>query len=283
MAVASNLGFPRIGPHRELKKALEGYWSGRFSEDELLERCRSLREDAWRLQQELGLDVIPCGDFSLYDHVLDTAAMVGAVPRRYGRSGGPPDLRTYFAMARGLQERPADSGGGGVDVPAMEMTKWFDTNYHYLVPELEQDSRFQLASGKVLEEFAEARALGIHPRPVLLGPVTFLLLGKARAAGGSTLQFLPDLLPVYEEVLHALAVAGADWVQIDEPALVLDLEPAARKAFRTAYDRLGAAASGIKTLIATYFGDLEENREPFRTAWRSPSASWTGGTSGGRT
>jgi 5-methyltetrahydropteroyltriglutamate--homocysteine methyltransferase len=260
MAVATNLGFPRIGPNRELKKALEGFWAGRLTPEELLERSRGFRRDAWQLQERLGLDVVPCGDFSLYDHVLDTAALVGAVPRRYGWSGGAVELRTYFAMARGLQER-ADQGAGSLDVPAMEMTKWFDTNYHYLVPEFEHDLRFRLGSEKPLEEFAETRELGIHARPVLLGPVTFLLLGKARAAGRSPLQFLSDLLPVYEEILRKLAAAGADWVQIDEPVLVLDLEPDVRKAFRTAYERLAGAAPGLRTLIATYFGPLGENRD----------------------
>jgi 5-methyltetrahydropteroyltriglutamate--homocysteine methyltransferase len=248
MVLSSNLGYPRIGPKRELKKAVESYWAGETSESQLLETCRALRRAAWRTQQELGLNHIPSNDFSLYDHVLDTTAMVGAVPVRYGGSGEAVDTATYFAMARGSSE-----------APAMEMTKWFDTNYHYIVPELAPEQPFRLASTKPIDMFNEAKEDGIHTRPVLVGPVSYLLLGKSKAADFQPLALLDRLLPVYEEVLRRLAAAGADWVQIDEPWLVLDLSNVARTAFRLAFERLAAAAPGLKILVASYFGDLREN------------------------
>lgn len=254
MATASNLGFPRIGPKRELKKALEEHWSGKCTEAELLETSRSLRRANWLLQREAGLQSIPSNDFSLYDHVLDTAAMVGAIPARYKWSGDTVDLRTYFAMARGLQDPAA-----GLDVPAMEMTKWFDTNYHFIVPEFEPGQKFRLASTKPIDEYEEAKALDIPTRPVLVGPLTFLLLGKAHDKSVKPLELLDALLPVYEEVLKRLAAAGAGWVQIDEPCLVLDLEPEARAAYEPAYARLAAAAPGLKLMVATYFGGLRDN------------------------
>ena len=251
MTLATNLGWPRFGARRELKKALESRWAGTTSEADLLATARSLRKEAWLAQKALGLDAggIPSNDFSFYDHVLDTAAMVGAVPARFAPpSAGLVPLDVLFAMARG---RPG--------VPAMEMTKWFDTNYHYIVPELESGTRFRLASTKALDEHAEAKALGVPTRPVLLGPVSFLCLSKSKDPSRAPLSFLPALLPVYEEVLSRLAAAGAAWVQVDEPCLVLDLEPAARDAYRTAYPRLRAAARGARLLLATYFGDLREN------------------------
>ena len=184
--------------------------------------------------------------------MLDTAAMVGAVPERYRWQGGSVDLATYFAMARGAQ---SDT----LDVPAMEMTKWFDTNYHYLVPEFSPGQRFELASTKPVDEFRQAAALGVHTRPVLLGPVSFLLLGKAREGGLAPIALLPDLVAVYEEVLRRLADAGADWVQIDEPCLTLDLDDDERAAYSVAFDRLAKAAPGLKLLLATYFEGLRDN------------------------
>ena len=166
MVTASNLGFPRIGPRRELKRALERFWSGKIAEAKLLDQAAAIRRDNWEFQVESGISVTPSNDFSLYDQVLDTIAMVGAVPERYGWSGDTVDLRTYFAMARGLQE-------GATDLPAMEMTKWFDTNYHYIVPELSAGQHFRLASTKPIDEYLEAKAAAIHTRPVLIGPVTF--------------------------------------------------------------------------------------------------------------
>ncbi len=265
MAIASNLGFPRIGPKRELKKALEEHWSGALDEPALLQTGRDIRKANWLFQKGAGLDHIPSNDFSLYDHVLDMIALTGAVPRRYRWPGGSVDLRTYFAMARGRQDSSA-----GIDAPAMEMTKWFDTNYHYIVPEFEEDQTFALATNKPVEEFAEARGLGVHTRPVLVGPVSFLLLGKSVRPGDNRLQLLDRLLPVYEEVLRRLAGAGADWIQMDEPFLAMDIEEETRSAFRRAYERLSAVSPGLRLLVATYFEDMRSN---LSTALRLPVAA----------
>src|SRR5437899_9118308 len=227
MAIAHNLGFPPIGAGRELKRATEGYWGGKVSRDQLLRTGAELRAAHWRLQRDAGLDLVPVNDFSLYDRVLDTCAMVGAVPERYGWSGGTVDLDTYFAMARGSQGK----GRGGRDVTAMEMTKWFDTNYHYIVPEFEPGQTFRLASTKVMDEFQEAKTLGFDTKPVLIGPVTFLLLGKARKAGFNRLDLLDALLPVYAEVLSRLGAAGERWVRVDEPCLALTRSRAGREAY----------------------------------------------------
>jgi 5-methyltetrahydropteroyltriglutamate--homocysteine methyltransferase len=252
MPIAHNLGFPPLGAARELKRATEGYWSGKVSRDELLRTGAELRARHWRLQRETGLDLVPSNDFSYYDRVLDTCALVGAVPERYGWTGGPVDLDTYFAMARGAQR-------DGRDVTAMEMTKWFDTNYHYLVPEFAPGQTFRLSSTKPIDEFLEAKALGIHTKPVLIGPVTFLLLGKARAARFDRLALLDALLPVYAEVLERLVAAGATWVQLDEPCLVLDRTPAERAAFVRAYRFLADRVPAAKILVATYFAGLDDN------------------------
>jgi 5-methyltetrahydropteroyltriglutamate--homocysteine methyltransferase len=266
----ATLGFPRIGPRRELKTALERYWSGRSEAADLLATAATLRARTWARQRELGVDHIPSNDFSLYDHVLDTSAMVGAIPAVYGWAGGAVGLDTYFAMARGAQsgvggeaDRAAcghHDHGGGLDVPAAEMTKWFDTNYHYLVPELSAGQSFALSSTKVLDEFAEARAQGVHTRPVLLGPVTFLKLAKG-PPGFDPRTLLDDLLPVYAKVLNRLELAGADWVQIDEPCLVLDLDEADRAALHDAYRQLARMAPGVKLMLTPYFGGLGDNLE----------------------
>jgi len=252
MPIAHNLGFPHLGAARELKRATEGYWGGKVSLPDLLKTGAELRARHWRLQQDAGIDLIPSNDFSYYDRMLDTCALVGAVPKRYGWAGGPVDIDTYFAMARGVQS-------GGRDVTAMEMTKWFDTNYHYLVPEFEPGQAFRLSSSKPVDEFHEAKALGIQTKPVLIGPVTFLLLGKARTARFDRLTLLDALLPVYAEVLSRLAAAGATWVQLDEPCLALDRTPAERAAFVRAYRFLSERAPKVKVLIATYFAGLEDN------------------------
>ncbi|MFT3998613.1 MAG: 5-methyltetrahydropteroyltriglutamate--homocysteine S-methyltransferase [Rhizobium sp.] len=261
IAVAS-LGFPRIGRHRELKFALEGFWSGKIAESELLETARKLRAENWSLQRDRGITRIPSNDFSFYDHVLDTAVMVGAIPSVYGWTGGDVPLSTYFAMARGSQgDGHADCGHThhGHGVPALEMTKWFDTNYHYMVPEVSEEQEFTLTSQKPLDHFLEARALGIHTRPVVLGPVTFLKLAKARSAIFKPLDLLPKLLPVYEELLRRLAAAGADWVQIDEPISVLDLTEGERHALSVTYKTLTQAVPELKIMLATYFGGLADN------------------------
>jgi 5-methyltetrahydropteroyltriglutamate--homocysteine methyltransferase len=259
VAVAT-LGFPRIGPKRELKAALEQHWAGRISADALLAAAADLRTVAWRRQRALGADIIPSNDFSLYDHVLDTSVMAGAIPAIYGWRGGEVGLNTYFAMARGVDQTEVTHAGCAhrhAGAPAAEMTKWFDTNYHYLVPEFTADQNFQLASNKALTEYTEAKALGIETRPVLLGPVSFLLLGKTAGAPFDPLTLLPGLLPIYVSVLKSLAGAGAGWVQIDEPCLVLDLTAAARAAFATAYGNL--ATAGPKLMLTTYFGPLGDN------------------------
>ena len=251
MVKSSILGYPRMGPARELKKALEKYWSSQSDERALLNEAARVRVQHWKDQAAAGVDIIPSGDFSLYDHVLDTAAMLGAFPERYGSAGEAVSLSSYFAMARGSQ-------AAGRDLPALEMTKWFDTNYHYIVPEVDSQQRFRLSFTKAIDHFEEARALGVKTRPVLLGPVTFLSLAKPADGTTDPLSLLDGVLPVYEQTLARLAGLGADWVQMDEPILVTDLDEPARKAFPRAYARLRNIA-GLKIMLATYFGDLREN------------------------
>ncbi|MGH7021813.1 MAG: 5-methyltetrahydropteroyltriglutamate--homocysteine S-methyltransferase [Brevundimonas sp.] len=265
---AATLGFPRIGPRRELKTALEEHWAGKIGAKDLTAVAAALRAQTWDHQRDLGADVIPSNDFSLYDHVLDTTAMVGAVPAIYGLKDERVGLETYFAMARGTQghgETVCAHGHahahGGEGLPAAEMTKWFDTNYHYLVPEFTADQSFRLGSTKALHEYLEAKALGIETRPVLLGPVSYLLLGKARDADFDPLSLLPRLLPIYAEVLRALAQAGATWVQLDEPCLATDLSDEAREAYRHAYRVLTDIVPPIKVMLTTYFGGLGDNLE----------------------
>ena len=256
MTTSANLGFPRIGAKRELKRALEGYWAGTIDRAELESVGKRLRREHWELQRDAGIDQIPSNDFSYYDQVLDTCAMVGAVPSRYEFDGATIDLDLYFAMARGSHDV-----GARKDVTAMEMTKWFDTNYHYIVPEFTAQQTFGLSWTKAVDEFTEAKQMGIETRPVLLGPVSFLLLGKMRDGGTAVTDLLDKLLPVYEEVLGRLAAAGAVWVQIDEPCLVLDLDTAAQEALKQAWARLGAAArdGGLKLMLTSYFGELGPN------------------------
>ena len=248
MMISATLGFPRIGKNRELKKALEAYWAGRLDLQSLQEAARQLRADHWKLQRDLGIDHVPSNDFSFYDQVLDTTCMVGAVPSRFGFSGSMVAPETYFAMAR-----------GSAQATAMEMTKWFDTNYHYIVPEFEEGQTFKLASTKVVDEFLEAKALGILTRPVLLGPVSYLLLGKAKSANLQPLDLLDSLLAVYVEVLGQLEVAGAEWVQIDEPVLVLDLDDNVSEAFKVVYERFASTRKQMKLCLTTYFGSLGDN------------------------
>jgi 5-methyltetrahydropteroyltriglutamate--homocysteine methyltransferase len=250
MALSNISGFPRIGPARELKFATEGHWRGEVSADELLATGRELRLDNWRFMQSAGIDLIPSNDFSLYDHVLDAICLVGAVPDRYGHESGPVDLDTYFAMARGRQD-------GGVDVTAMEMTKWFDTNYHYIVPELGPRTEFSLSSEKPFDEHAEAmQELGIDTVPVLVGPVSFLLLSKA--ADGvpedfDRLSLLEPLIEVYGEVLERLAEQGATWVQFDEPCFVEDRAERELDGLRLAYEELAKVQERTRIVVKTYF------------------------------
>jgi 5-methyltetrahydropteroyltriglutamate--homocysteine methyltransferase len=250
MALSNISGFPRIGPARELKFATEGHWRGEVSADELLATGRQLRLDNWRFMQSAGIDLIPSNDFSLYDHVLDAICLVGSVPDRYGHESGPVDLDTYFAMARGRQD-------GGVDVTAMEMTKWFDTNYHYIVPELGPRTEFSLSSEKPFDEHAEAmQELGIDTVPVLVGPVSFLLLSKA--ADGvpedfDRLSLLEPLIEVYGEVLERLAEQGATWVQFDEPCFVEDRAERELDGLRLAYEELAKVQERTRIVVKTYF------------------------------
>lgn len=263
----ATLGFPRIGPKRELKTALEAHWAGRLDAKALLAAAADLRGQARARQRELGADLIPSNDFSLYDHVLDTTAMVGAVPAIYGWSEDRVGLDTYFAMARGAQGDRCEHGHahvpghGAQDAPAAEMTKWFDTNYHFIVPEFTAEQTFRLASTKALHEYLEAKEQGVETRPVLLGPVSYLLLGKAKGGDFDVLSLLPRLLPVYAEVLRSLARAGATWVQIDEPCLVTDLPEGAAEAYALAYRMLCDVTPPIRVMLTTYFGGLEDNLE----------------------
>ena len=271
----STLGFPRIGPRRELKSALERFWAGKTNAQSLLADAAGLRAAGWARQRFLGVTHIPSNDFSLYDHVLDTSVMVGAIPEIYGWRGGEVSIDTYFAMARGTHSVADDHdcaprGTNKHDLPALEMTKWFDNNYHYMVPELSRGQSFMLASTKPLDEFLEAKSLGFKTRPVLLGPVTYLKLGKSKDEGLDPLSLLPGLIPTYAEILRRLVTAGADWVQIDEPAMVLDLNDHARRAFEIAYGTLSSAAPGLKLLLTTYFGGIGDNLD---TALRLPVAS----------
>jgi len=254
MAVAHNLGFPRIGADRELKKALEAYWKGELDEQGLRQVGRQLRAQHWQAQADAGIQLLPVGDFAWYDQVLTHSLMFGVVPQRFRPADGQPTLDTLFAMARGVTN--SCCGGG----QAQEMTKWFDTNYHYLVPEFTVDQQFQLSWSQLFEEVEEAQALGHAIKPVLVGPLTYLWLGKLKSEAAERfdkLELLERLLPVYGEVLDRLAAQGVEWVQIDEPILALDLPQDWKNAFERAYNLLQRAP--LKKLVATYFGGLEDN------------------------
>jgi len=250
MTTVTTLGFPRIGARRELKRALEACWRGETDAAALQQTARALRETHWALQRDAGATQVPCNDFALYDHVLDTAFGFDAIPGRYRTLADADPLAGYFALARGHQK-------DGIDLHALEMTKWFDTNYHYLVPELHAGQQFRLRGDQPVAQFLEAKALGLDARPVLLGPVSFLKLSKT-TDGSDPLALLDALLPAYAELLQRLKAAGAEWVQIDEPVLVLDLDDAARAAYRHAFDVLSQCARP-KLLLATYFGALADN------------------------
>jgi 5-methyltetrahydropteroyltriglutamate--homocysteine methyltransferase len=263
-----NLGYPRMGALRQLKRSLEAYWKGRELEADLQKTASDLRRRHWLGQKQAGIDLIPSNDFSFYDHVLDTSAMVGAVPERFGWNGSQIDLPTYFAMARGKttgSEKAEDgfSGIGHAGIHAMEMTKWFDTNYHYIVPEFSEGQKFTFASAKAVDEFQEALSLGIRTKPVLLGPFTFLKLGKIHGKDFDRYRLLPDLTEVYLGVLQRLASAGAEWIQFDEPAFALDLTSTERSLLLKVYSQLTAAAPTLKFLVTTYFNALGENLSAF--------------------
>jgi 5-methyltetrahydropteroyltriglutamate--homocysteine methyltransferase len=256
MTTIHNLGFPRIGAKRELKFALESYWKGESSRDELKNLGAQLRLRHW--DNQAGLDLIPVGDFAFYDQVLDMSFTLGNLPERVRDFHGDT-LDNYFRVARGRSAQGAEDHGaccGGV--AAGEMTKWFDTNYHYIVPEFTAATEFKLDTSRLLAQLAEAKAQGIKAKPVIVGPVTYLALGKAKDASDK-LALLPRLLPVYLQLLDALAAQGVEWVQIDEPVLVTELDAAWQDAFNTAYAEL--KNSRVKLLLATYFGELLENQK----------------------
>ncbi|MEN5251254.1 5-methyltetrahydropteroyltriglutamate--homocysteine S-methyltransferase [Alcaligenes aquatilis] len=254
MTTIHNLGFPRIGAKRELKFALESYWKGESSRDELKALGAQLRQRHW--ENQAGLDLVPVGDFSFYDQVLDASFLLGNLPERVQGFQGD-ELDNYFRVARGRSAKGLEDHGaccGGV--AAGEMTKWFDTNYHYIVPEFTADTQFKLDASHLLEQLAQAKAQGVNAKPVIIGPVTYLALGKAKDESNK-LALLDRLLPVYVQLLDTLAKAGVEWVQIDEPILVTELDADWQQAFKTAYQQLKSA--DVKLLVATYFGQLLEN------------------------
>lgn len=257
--LTQNLGYPRIGSQRQLKKACEQYWAGKIGLKELNKVARSIQEQNWQTQLEAGIDLIPCNDFSYYDQVLDTSLLLGVIPRRYSpvlseiRSNNELDL--YFAMARGYQK-------DGLDITAMEMTKWLDTNYHYIVPEFTADQEFILFNENIFNEYHLAKQqLGEKAKPVLLGPVSYLLLGKEKEEGFERIDLIKKLVPVYIDIINRLRLQGARWIQLDEPYLALDLSQKEKEAFAYAYRAIANRVSGVKLLVATYFEALLDNAE----------------------
>nr|WP_299585247.1 5-methyltetrahydropteroyltriglutamate--homocysteine S-methyltransferase [Mucilaginibacter sp.] len=253
----NNPGYPRVGAHRELKKASEQYWVGKTGCEELFAVARKIREQNWKLQQDAGIDLIPCNDFSFYDQVLDTSLMLGVIPQRYNavltENAKNKEIDLYFAMARGYQK-------DGLDITAMEMTKWFDTNYHYIVPEFTANQQFRLFSEKVFDEFNLAKQVtGTIPKPVLIGPVSYLLLGKEKEPGFDKIDLVKKLVPVYIWILKRLQSLGAVWVQLDEPFLAMDLSQKEKDAFVFAYKEIKKQCPELKTLLTTYFEGLNEN------------------------
>ncbi|WP_122611556.1 5-methyltetrahydropteroyltriglutamate--homocysteine S-methyltransferase [Pseudomonas viridiflava] len=251
MALAHSLGFPRIGRDRELKKAQEAFWKGELNEAGLRDVGRELRKVHWDLQKNAGIDLLPVGDFAWYDQVLSHSLMFGVIPERFRPHDGKATLHTLFSMARGVSNSCCGEGH------AQEMTKWFDTNYHYLVPEFSVDQQFQLGWEQLFQETEEARALGHNVKPVIIGPLTYLWLGKTKGADFDKLDLLDRLLPLYGQIFARLAALGVEWVQIDEPILVLDLPQDWKNAFERAYNQI--QRDPLKKLLATYFGGLEEN------------------------
>ena len=252
MTISQNLGFPRIGERRELKKATEAYWKGDLDYAGLEATAAELRRANWAKQQAAGIDLIPSNDFSFYDQVLGLSCLIGNVPERFGWNGGDMNIDVAFDMARGTDT-----------AIACEMTKWFDTNYHYIVPEFTRDTTFELVGTKIFDEFEEAKAQGIITKPVIVGPATYLTLGKV--TDGSDLNkfdLADELIKVYVQIAERLAAQGAEWLQIDEPIFSLDLDDVQREVIRKAYDAL-AGVRGIKIMVANYFGALADNRELF--------------------
>ncbi|AMC10300.1 5-methyltetrahydropteroyltriglutamate--homocysteine methyltransferase [Lutibacter profundi] len=246
------LGYPRIGSKRELKKACEQYWSGKISTDELKKVGADIKNYNWNLQKEAGIDLVTTNDFSYYDQVLDMTLTVNAIPEKYKNLDFKSELDLYFAMARGHQKN-------NIDVPAMEMTKWFDTNYHYIVPEFKKEQKFNLFSTKVIDEFQEAKKQGIITKPVLIGSVSYLLLGKEKEEGFHRIDLITNLLPVYFEILNQLEKAGAEWIQFDEPFLALDLTDKEKTVIAETYTAIQEKFPKLKIIVATYFEGLQDN------------------------
>ncbi|WP_158973580.1 5-methyltetrahydropteroyltriglutamate--homocysteine S-methyltransferase [Cellulophaga sp. L1A9] len=252
----TNLGYPRIGNNRALKKALENYWSEKATLTDLGKTAKNIRAENWLLQQEKGIDIIPSNDFSLYDQVLDMCMTVNAIPKRYEQlqknNATPQDL--YFAMARGIQKN-------GIDLTAMEMTKWFDTNYHYIVPEFYKNQSFSYSNAKIVDEYKEALALGIKTKPVLIGPVSFLLLGKEKESDFNRIDLLPNLLPTYLKIIEELTALHVEYIQFDEPFLATDLTNKDREAIRYTYQTIAEKFPDLKIVLANYFDCFGENLE----------------------
>lgn len=249
------LGYPRIGSKRELKKACEQYWSGKILLEELLNTGRNICNQNWSIQKEAGIDLIPCNDFSYYDQVLDMSLVVGAIPTRYHEvvlKKNNSELDLYFAMARGYQKE-------GLDITAMEMTKWFDTNYHYIVPEFYKNQQFKLSSDKIFNEFAGAKQAGVNAKPVIIGLVSYLLLGKEKEEGFDKLDLAGNLLSVYTEILTKLQEQGAEWIQFDEPFLALDLTEKAKETYHFIYAEIRKRFPKLKFIVVTYFDGLKDN------------------------
>jgi 5-methyltetrahydropteroyltriglutamate--homocysteine methyltransferase len=257
--LTQNLGYPRIGSQRQLKKACEQYWTGKIDLEELNQVARKIKEENWQTQLDAGIDLIPCNDFSFYDQVLDTSMLLGVIPHRYSpvlsqvKSNNEIDL--YFAMARGYQK-------DGLDITAMEMTKWLDTNYHYIVPEFTADQEFKVFNENIFNEYHSAELyLGEKAKAVLLGPVSYLLLGKEKEPGFERIDLIKKLVPVYVQIINRLRLQGIKWIQLDEPCLALDLSKKEKEALEYAYRFIANRVSGVKLLVATYFEALLDNTQ----------------------
>lgn len=255
--LTQNLGYPRIGDQRQLKKACEQYWAGKIDQTELDHVAIKIKEENWQTQLQAGIDLIPCNDFSFYDQTLDMSLLLGVIPQRYApvlsqvKDNKAIDL--CFAMARGYQK-------DGLDITAMEMTKWLDTNYHYIVPEFSSNQEFHIFQENVFDEYHTAKkALGGKAKPVLLGPVSYLLLGKEKETGFKRIDLIQKLVPVYVQIINRLKQQGAEWIQLDEPCLALDLSKKEKEAFDFAYRSIANRVSGVKILVATYFEGLLDN------------------------
>ncbi|WP_185870428.1 5-methyltetrahydropteroyltriglutamate--homocysteine S-methyltransferase [Blattabacterium cuenoti] len=260
-----NLGYPRIGVRRELKKACESYWSNKIDSNQLFDVGKQIRKENWKIQEKSGLDLIPCNDFSFYDHVLDMSLLLGVIPKSYHSAVSSTtmmiddhNIDIYFAMARGFQKR-------GWDIKAMEMTKWFNTNYHYIVPEFDKNQKFGIFSKKIFDEFEEAKiVLKSIPKPVLIGPVSYLFLGKEKENSFQKMDLIENIVPIYIQIINLLKDQGANWIQLDEPILVFDLSRKEIESFQYAYQEISKCCSEMNILLTSYFDGISENISLFR-------------------